>query len=57
MKIKKGTLFTYLLLLLLVAVMLYPILFAVANSFKTQRELYGPGCPPPPRTAATPGRG
>lgn len=41
MKIKKGTLFTYLLLLLLVAVMLYPILFAVANSFKTQRELYG----------------
>jgi len=41
MKIKKGRLLTYLLLLLLVAVMLYPIVFAVANSFKTQRELYG----------------
>ena len=37
MKIKKGTLFTYLLLLLLVAVMLYPILFAVANSFRLRR--------------------
>ena len=40
MKSKKGKIFVYLLLLLLVAVMLYPILFAVANSFKTQKELY-----------------
>ncbi|MBU9725525.1 carbohydrate ABC transporter permease [Diplocloster modestus] len=40
-KSKKSAFLAHLLLIILVAVMFYPILFAVANSFKTQKEIYG----------------
>lgn len=36
-----GRVLVWVFLLLLVAIMLYPILFAVANSFKTSKEIYG----------------
>lgn len=38
---KKKKLWIHFLLLLVVVLMLYPIVFAVANSFKTQKEIYG----------------
>lgn len=41
MKIRKKHIFVHILLILLVFIMLYPIVFSVANSFKTQKEIYG----------------
>lgn len=44
MKIKrkrKRVILAHIFLILLVVIMLYPIVFSVANSFKTQKEIYG----------------
>jgi sn-glycerol 3-phosphate transport system permease protein len=42
MKIRrKSDFWTHTVLFLLVLIMLYPIIFAVGNSFKTQKEVYG----------------
>ncbi len=41
MKTKKKYIWAHVLLILLVVIMLYPIVFSVANSFKTQKEIYG----------------
>jgi sn-glycerol 3-phosphate transport system permease protein len=42
MRIKnKRSIFAHLLLVLLVIIMLYPVVFSVGNSFKTQKEVYG----------------
>ena len=40
MKTKRKHLWIHVLLILLVVIMLYPIVFSVGNSFKTQREIY-----------------
>lgn len=41
MKTRKKYLLVHILLIILVIIMLYPIVFSVANSFKTQKEIYG----------------
>lgn len=40
MKIKHTHLWIHVLLILLVVIMLYPIVFSIGNSFKTQKEIY-----------------
>ncbi len=40
MKTKRKHLWIHVLLILLLVIMLYPIVFSVGNSFKTQREIY-----------------
>ncbi|MGN0132410.1 MAG: carbohydrate ABC transporter permease [Lachnospiraceae bacterium] len=40
-KSNKRNWWIHILLILLVVLMLYPIVFAIANSFKTQKEIYG----------------